>query len=281
MDKAEIHCRTFLQTPFLPMKNTAQITGFLFRAIIAGLAVAFVAVYLWPALANRKPPRNSLFYILAGLFFVAWLICCHLWYEHLWPGRVLVLSFLPHLAMAVCLTLVSSGKLIEARRTGELELLLVTPLDRGQIIHGQMVSLKRRFLGPFLVLLAFDLNLLFFIATKGNTWPLPDYFWVWAFGAGMVMFMADLYTCGMVGLWRGLMAISAPRAMAQTLGLVLLMPFLFYLVSLPILLPMRIRDLITLTAWWLASGLAFRIGLCCWASYQLQEKLHPVAARAR
>jgi len=37
------------------MKNTAQLVGFLFRAMIAGLAVAFVAVYLWPALANRKP----------------------------------------------------------------------------------------------------------------------------------------------------------------------------------------------------------------------------------
>ena len=35
------------------MKKTTELIGFMFRALVAGLAIAFVIVYLWPALTNR------------------------------------------------------------------------------------------------------------------------------------------------------------------------------------------------------------------------------------
>jgi len=35
------------------MKNATEIIGFFFRALVVGLAIAFVVVYLWPALGNR------------------------------------------------------------------------------------------------------------------------------------------------------------------------------------------------------------------------------------
>jgi len=35
------------------MKKAAEILGFFFRALVVGLAIAFVVVYLWPALGNR------------------------------------------------------------------------------------------------------------------------------------------------------------------------------------------------------------------------------------
>ena len=45
------------------MKKTAELFGFLLRALIAGLAIAFVVVYLWPALIERQqsaaPPAPS------------------------------------------------------------------------------------------------------------------------------------------------------------------------------------------------------------------------------
>lgn len=37
-----------------PMKKASEILGFVLRALIAGLALAFVAVYLWPVLAERR-----------------------------------------------------------------------------------------------------------------------------------------------------------------------------------------------------------------------------------
>jgi len=41
------------------MKKAAEITRFLFRALIAGLAIAFVLVYLWPSLANLNPGNSN------------------------------------------------------------------------------------------------------------------------------------------------------------------------------------------------------------------------------
>jgi serine peptidase DegS len=41
------------------MKKTADIIGFLVRALIAGLAIAFVIIYLWPSLASRLPADND------------------------------------------------------------------------------------------------------------------------------------------------------------------------------------------------------------------------------
>jgi serine peptidase DegS len=41
------------------MKKTAEFIGFLFRALVLGLAIAFVIVYLWPSLANRDVDNGN------------------------------------------------------------------------------------------------------------------------------------------------------------------------------------------------------------------------------
>jgi serine peptidase DegS len=41
------------------MKNTVELIGFVFRALVSGLAIAFIIVYLWPSLIDRKPPDDS------------------------------------------------------------------------------------------------------------------------------------------------------------------------------------------------------------------------------
>jgi serine peptidase DegS len=41
---------------FIPrMKNATKLIGFLFRALTAGLAIAFLVIYLWPAVTQRNP----------------------------------------------------------------------------------------------------------------------------------------------------------------------------------------------------------------------------------
>jgi len=39
------------------MSKTIQLAGFLVRAVIAGLALAFLLIYLWPSLAE-EPHRH-------------------------------------------------------------------------------------------------------------------------------------------------------------------------------------------------------------------------------
>jgi len=41
------------------MKSTAELIGFIFRALVAGLAIAFVVIYLWPAVANRSASPDT------------------------------------------------------------------------------------------------------------------------------------------------------------------------------------------------------------------------------
>ncbi len=45
-----------------PMKNATKLIGFLLRALTAGLAIAFVVIYLWPAVTQRNhtaPEQNN------------------------------------------------------------------------------------------------------------------------------------------------------------------------------------------------------------------------------
>ncbi len=41
------------------MSNLKPITGFLIRSIVAGLALAFVLIFLWPSLRERPGPAQQ------------------------------------------------------------------------------------------------------------------------------------------------------------------------------------------------------------------------------
>ncbi|MGO8929204.1 MAG: hypothetical protein ACLQU3_20250 [Limisphaerales bacterium] len=123
---------------------------------------------------------------------------------------------------------------VEARRTGELELLLTTPSGAREIVSAQWEVLKRRLRWPILVMLTPTLLEAgyFLLRSHGH------------FGAGNVFILpytiSSLIGCvGMlfgvgalcwVGLWFGLKAGSQARAIVWTVSLVKVLP---YLVSIP------------------------------------------------
>ena len=41
------------------MQKAAEIVGFVFRALVAGLAIAFVIVYLWPTLNKSEAETTT------------------------------------------------------------------------------------------------------------------------------------------------------------------------------------------------------------------------------
>lgn len=55
MDKVQDLLSNRIAIFIFPMKNASELIAFFLRALISGLAIAFVVVYLWPALANRNP----------------------------------------------------------------------------------------------------------------------------------------------------------------------------------------------------------------------------------
>src|SRR6185436_8787925 len=107
----------------------------------------------------------------------------------------------------------------EGRRSGELELLLVTPLEVDTIVDARMRALQRQFLIPIaLVLLVDVLFLLFGMQTAG--WWGNAGVWALAFLVGIGIFVCDCYTIAWVGMWQGLMARSAMHGFLRTLVLV-------------------------------------------------------------
>ncbi|MHB8524152.1 MAG: ABC transporter permease [Limisphaerales bacterium] len=121
------------------------------------------------------------------------------------------------------------GPFAEELRTGTIELLLSTPLSVDEIVRGQWLVLKRQATWPMLLVLALD-GLLIWGASAGSDFAREVR---WRFGlaylAGMVMFVADLFTLTWVGMWLGLSSTNVRKASGRAVLEVLILPWvLFY-----------------------------------------------------
>jgi ABC-type transport system involved in multi-copper enzyme maturation permease subunit len=131
---------------------------------------------------------------------------------------------LPWLALllvgAVLLAWVASRFFIKARRTGELELLLTTPLKRSTVVLGQWTALERLLRWPLLLMLtATALSLL---TQMRFSW------WGAYYSVAMLLNLVHvvLYVAALcwLGLWFGLKARTQASAIAWTVGLVFGVP---------------------------------------------------------
>jgi hypothetical protein len=119
---------------------------------------------------------------------------------------------------------------VEARRTGELELLLTTPSGAREIVSAQWEVLKRRLRWPILVMLAPTLlelgNLL--LRTPGSLGPGHSYMLPYTVSSliGCVEMFFGVGALCWVGLWFGLKAGSQARAIGWTVSLVKVLPYL-------------------------------------------------------
>jgi len=119
---------------------------------------------------------------------------------------------------------------VEARRTGELELLLTTPSGAREIVSAQWEVLKRRLRWPILVMLAPTLlelgNLL--LRTPGSLGPGHLYMLPYTVSSliGCVEMFFGVGALCWVGLWFGLKAGSQARAIGWTVSLVKVLPYL-------------------------------------------------------
>ncbi|MBI5383251.1 MAG: ABC transporter permease subunit [Verrucomicrobia bacterium] len=119
----------------------------------------------------------------------------------------------------------------DLRRSGLLELLLATPLEVRELIQGQDLALKRRFLAPLVCLLAIEF--LFFLAlcvqTLGQGRGLDGFFTMLGvgmlFGGSVLLFALDLAAMVRVGMWLSLVSRNPARAWGRTVLWVEVLPF--------------------------------------------------------
>jgi hypothetical protein len=120
---------------------------------------------------------------------------------------------------------------VEARRAGELELLLTTPLGAREIVSAQWQVLKRRFRWPMVVLLAPALVQAVFFWLKippaafgpGNSYKLQ---YVLSRLFGCVNIVLGVGALCWVGLWFGLKTGGQARAIVWTVSLAKGLPYL-------------------------------------------------------
>ena len=232
---------------------------------------------LW--LARRERHRYALFWCFLALFAVGWSVGYWQWRATWLRGEVVFATmFVLHLVIKCWLALEASRRFADSRRSGELELLLVTPLGVENILNGRMLALKRQFLVPITVVVGADVWLLLFCMNTPGWWANGET-WALAFLASGALFLADSYTLSWTGLWHGLTARNPTQAFMKTLAKVLLLPWLIYLATLAVLGPFFGTGGWVIL-WWVMVGLGTCLGLCNWANNQLQGEFREAATES-
>jgi hypothetical protein len=125
---------------------------------------------------------------------------------------------------------------VEARRTGELELLLTTPFGARQLVSTQWRVLMRLLRWPMMVLLAPALLRTISALVLNQAWlgPSPSFFRLQYAISGLLscanLFLGIGAFCWL-GFWFGLRAGGQARAIAWTVGVVTGLPYLFSMLS--------------------------------------------------
>jgi ABC-type transport system involved in multi-copper enzyme maturation permease subunit len=162
------------------------------------------------------------------LFAGVWLWC---WWkfrrEWLNEGVYVGTALLVNLSLRYWFAGEATRAIADQRKAGALELLLSTPFQVRAILKGQWLALKREFLGPLILVLVVET--VFMMATIRESVPDDDrLFWFALWSAGMLMLIADLLALFTIGTWQGLTARNPLRALAATLGRVLVVPWVAY-----------------------------------------------------
>jgi ABC-type transport system involved in multi-copper enzyme maturation permease subunit len=244
------------------------------------------SAYFWLAARARLGPA----YVWAVLGLMA---CGWTWglarsrRDWLDQGTYVLTGLLLNLLLKVWFALEAGRQLAEDRRQGALELLLSTPLTVQDVLRGQLLALKRQFLGPTAVTLL--VSFLFLMAATSDEMLLENpedrSFWVLSWTAGMVMLVADLAALYWVGMWKALTAKNPTRAAASNLGRILVLPWVVLALGtlvISLTWPQQAGDeplhKFFLSAW-LGVGLAVDLGFGFWARTRLLTEFRDAATR--
>lgn len=141
-------------------------------------------------------------------------------------------ELLMSLGASALLAWAAGRSLFEARRDGELELLLVTPLGARDIIRGHWWALWRPLraawlLAVFVLVLQFVENL---GHLRGGSTYASSFVLVWALLAPINKVLDGVAVCW-VGMWYGLRARKPLQVVTWTSGLVIALPWVFLIIA--------------------------------------------------
>jgi ABC-type Na+ efflux pump permease subunit len=137
-------------------------------------------------------------------------------------------AFILNCMLKLWITSEAGRRLGEDRKLGSLELILSTPLTVRDILRGQLLALRRQFLGPTIAVLLIEF--IFLLATLKDAGhsadDIPFYVALWA--ATSVMLVVDMVVLSVVAMWVGLSAKNPNRATGITLVRVAVLPDIIF-----------------------------------------------------
>lgn len=189
--------------------------------------------FYWLAARERLKPMWV--WMLLGLVGGAWVWGYGKWHGD-WLGDMsgvlfLFTAALLNLAIKCWLAAEAVRTLAEERRSGTLELLLVTDLSPAQIAEGQGMALRRQFLLPLLVMLGLEVAMAAygpFIEPLGGNNLETRLSWLATWACLIVGLVADTLALGWLGMWFGAAARSPRRAYVVTVFAILVLPAMLF-----------------------------------------------------
>jgi ABC-type transport system involved in cytochrome c biogenesis permease component len=177
-----------------------------------------------------------------------------------------------------------AGRLfLNLRRTGALELLLSTPLTIGEILRGQMLALRLQFGFPLCVVLAADCLLMVGGVRRESGSDLADISAVYLII--MAVFVVDYYALNWAGMWAGLSARRANRAMGSAAARILLLPWIFFIGLVIVYITLRLdrvyepRSPIPVFLSWFLIALVTDAFFISWSRRRLLSEFRVMAAQ--
>ena len=140
-----------------------------------------------------------------------------------------------HTVLKIWIAAEACNRFAESSRTGELEVLLVSPVSVRKICRGHLMSIRRQFVWPVVAVASVDVTLIvigekFFNSALAEQTPLLGLV-VWGL---LVMLIVDLQTLTWVGLWQGIYSKSSLVALRRTITQVMVLPSVIFALTLGI-----------------------------------------------
>jgi hypothetical protein len=240
------------------------------------------APLLWLAHHTQAPARWT--WLLLLVMVASWMICGASWQEELFEfGVLFALVYLSNGVLKLWIAWLATHRRADDRRSGALEMLCCLPVPERSIWGSWLLHLKQRLLAPVTCLILAEAFLVA-VAPRFNGASLDEVLWSWVvFLVFTVFLLADGYTLSWMGISSSLTFTNAGRALATTIGSVLLVPGVLVMIIVPSFWrsPMVMSYLPAMTAAWACLGIAINIPVCALAAASLSHSFRDRIARSQ
>lgn len=235
--------------------------------------------YYWLAARDRRKPAY------VGMFLAVCAACWVLLYAHnprdmLDQEAFLLCAIFLHTILKFWVAAEAGRQLYDDRRNSGLELTLSTPLQVREILEGQFLALLRQFGWAFGLVIAFDIVGMIMGARARQFGAETE--WVLAWVAHIFVLLADAGAIAVAGMWLSLTCRRSSRAVAQTLGYVLFVPWLVLFAMFTYMAMVRFSNLDSLKMFigaYFVVSLVTDMVLFVWASGNLTSRFREVAVQ--